>query len=125
VKTNTNAYIANFQAYAMECITTELGDAFPSLIDALTYAIERYSSEFCCPYHNALYPNRQQRLAEYLRGLPFGFDFSNHDIAEAYARLHGERCKAEKELAIVNMWFDHLSLMLERVSNKSGLSFHK
>ena len=125
MKPNTNAYIAKFQAYAMECITTELGDAFPSHVDALAYAIERYNSEFCGPYNNALYPNMQQRLSEYLRGLPFGFDFYNNDIVEAYARLHGERCKAGKELAIVNMWFDHLSLMLERIANKCGLSFHK
>lgn len=125
MKTNTNTYCQAFENYTLCCIEDlDNGTDFDDIKDCLAYAIERYNSEFNLDYNKRRTPNHQARLADYIAGLPFGFAFCNDDILAVYKQLHGEPCEPKKEQKIIEGWWSHLALMLERIASKHGLSFN-
>ena len=125
MKTNSNAYCEAFERYALCCIEdADNGADFDDITDCLTYAIERYRSEYDLPSNRERKPNNQDRLADYLQGLPFHFAFANNDILAVYKALHGEECQASKRETIILGWWQHLALMLERIAKRNGLTFN-
>ena len=126
MRTNTNAYCEAFERYALCCIEdTDNGADFDNIRDCLAYAIKRYNSEFNnCHYNRSKFPRNQDRLADYLQGLPFHFAFNNHDILCVYKELHSESCEESKKQAIIDGWWQHLAIMLERIAQRNGLTFN-
>ena len=107
LKTNTKLYRERIKAYILGCIDSE--DVELSDSEKIPHLIERFKAEYEHPYIIKRYPNRQQRLAEWLMGLPLNFDFYNYKILEVAQELHGCELTDKQEDTILNNWWNHLA----------------
>lgn len=83
--------------------------------DGLAHAWKRFDEEANYLYNLQLYPNEQERLTNWIAGLPLAIDYTNTDIVKAYKRLH-ETDEIDDRLAskVVEGWFSHIALFLIR-----------
>jgi hypothetical protein len=122
-KTNSKEYVQAWEAYVADCIDVD-GDESPTLKEKLAHAAQRFASEYGYPDNLRRYPNVQNRLKEYLQGLPFSFAFNYSDITETACRLHGVSAITEKQADMIQeQWIDHCALMLLRVAQRHGVAF--
>jgi O6-methylguanine-DNA--protein-cysteine methyltransferase len=123
LKTHSKQYLANWTAYLDECLDVEQTEGKP-LTAKLAFAVSDFRRVANHPYGLRKFPNTQDRLADYLAGLPFGFAFSYNDILKAASKLHGSAIPANKADTVCEQWFDHCAMMLITIAKKHGLSFH-
>ena len=114
LRTNTKIYRERIKGYIISCIDSE--DVHLSESDKIPYLMQRFRDEFEHPYNLKRYPNRQQRLAEYLMGLPFNFDFQHYKILEVAQELHGCELTDKQEDTILNNWWNHLAYHILRLA---------
>lgn len=120
--THSKAYIANWEAYIDNSLEVEGCEGKP-LPEKLAYAISEFHRVANYPYNFRKFPNLQDRLADYLAGLPFHFAFSYHDILEDAARMHQCAIPEAKQEMVTEQWFKHCAMMLMKVAQKHNLSF--
>lgn len=70
------------------------------------------------------YVNLQEGIADWLRGLPMGFDFSDYDILRKGEEFGYDLSTVSKENDFVNNWFLRIASILIKLANKSGVSFN-
>ena len=121
--TNSKAYIANWITYIEDCLEVEGCEGRP-LPKKLAYAISEFKRVANYPRNLQLFPNTQERLADYLSGLPFHFAYSYSDILDDASTLHECAIPEDKQDTVCEQWFPHCAMMLMRVADKHGLSFH-
>lgn len=119
--------------YVLDCIRNSSRAAdenisFESDADALKFFFETFDEEFNDRYNKRRFPCLQERIGDYLRGLPscFSFDYWNSDILKL-GLIWGvidstEGKKAEKFL---NNWFNILALRLLQAAEKCKLNPYK
>ena len=118
LKTNTKEYRQRIEEYILECVSSE-DEELTTLEEKINHFFFRFSGEFDFQNNKLRYPNRQQRIAEYLAGLPFQFDFMNYKILEVAKNLHKIETLTEKEEdKIIANWFNHLALHILRLKEK-------
>ena len=118
MKTNTNKYKANVFKYLLDSIEFEDLDGIEiSDNQKIDYLFGTYESEFG-KWNKKRYPNHQERLAQWLMGLPscIGIVFYNYDILILAAKLHEiDAIPKDKEDIILNNYFSHMAMMLIRL----------
>ena len=70
---------------------------------------DKFVNEYCHPQNMKRYPNTQDRLREYLQGLPFNIAYADYQIArdtEALHELPAESLSDKQEAQIVENWFN-------------------
>ena len=84
LRTNTKQYMKNVTEYILDSIPEEWGNTEAEKLAELKAEFERVANH---PYNLQRYPNNQERLADYLSGLPINLDFSNYDILQRDKQL--------------------------------------
>jgi len=121
--TNSKEYKEKFNEYILDCIEIPNANRVTSKdkIDFLFSEFERVAN-----YHNNLkkFPNEQDRMADYLQGLPFSFEFENYKILQLAEKLHECKLTDKQEDVILKNYWKHLAfkiLQLKRKLNKEKL----
>jgi hypothetical protein len=70
------------RAHILESVTDGNGDTFPALPGAIAHLKAEFDRVANYPANLRRIPNDQDRFRDYLMGLPFGFEFTQHGIAE-------------------------------------------
>ena len=125
IKTNSKQYRERIYAELLERINFE--DDNGKYIEDLTprqkieYLLATYKSEYDNSYNRKQYPNNQERLAQWLMGIPSNIDLPiyNSNILEFAAKVHGiESVPKDKENVIINNWFNHIAFILIQMNSK-------
>lgn len=114
LKTNSNKYKANFKKFATLEIQnyTELKNIDQFLV--------RFDHEYNFENNKKRYPNLQNRISQWLQGLPSGFSFCySHEMLEFACLVHElPKIPVEKERAIIDNFYNHCAFMLLKLASK-------
>ena len=116
--------------YVLDCIrnssrATDEGREFANDFEVLKFFFDTFNEEFNDQYNKRRYPNLQNRIGEYLQGLPscMDVDYWNDEIIKLgliWGVLdQSEGRKAEK---FVNNWFNVLGLRICQAAQKVGIN---
>lgn len=113
-------------AYCLECIekcsrVSDEGIEFETDLDKIRFFFECFNTEFNYIQNRKRYPNLQDRIANYLQGLPscFAIIYWNDEIiakGQEWGYCQTER-KSEK---FVDNWFKMIAFRLVQIANKVG-----
>ena len=121
LNTKKREYRQGLEEYILECIESD-DDDLKTAKDKLTYLINRFNTEYNTKHEKRRYPNLQKRLASYFQGLPFNFNYTNHDIWEVAKTLHNiEKLTEEEEDKILSNWWNHLAIHVIRMARDHSL----
>lgn len=87
MKTNSKAVREMIRAHILENVTDNNGDTFPTFEQARARLREEFARVADYPANVRRFPSGQDRFHDYLMGIPFGFEFENHAIADFLASL--------------------------------------
>lgn len=118
MKKNIRDYKVNGNQFAYVLDAINVTDYDGNEIDAndkerVKYFFECFNNEFNYEYNKRRYPNLQNRISEYIKGLPscINIAFENYKIAEI-GKSWGY-CKTErKENEFINNWFTVIAFRL-------------
>ena len=106
-------------AYVLDCIQSDEVEPTTDK-ERIEYFFRMFSMEGDCEHKRRMYPNEQERIAQYLRSLPSccSIAFANHDIIEVgkswgYA-LDSER----KENEFCERWFSVIAFRLIQIRDR-------
>ena len=114
--TNTNAFKTRVYRYLLDSgydVETE------SMDDAqiAQFMFDKFNNEYNHPANLKRYPNEQDRLAQFLAGLPFNIAYSDTDIVETAEKLHevpaGSIMDNDKlRQKIIEAWFTFMAFKM-------------
>lgn len=123
LNTNTKEYKRNIEAYIFDCINNEDKELL-SIQDKLSYVISEFERVANYPANLHNIPNRIDRMADYLQGLPFDFAYDYNNILKDAAILHNlGSIPKNKEDAIINNWFIHISSNIFKLCDKYNIKY--
>ena len=111
LRTNTRQYIGNINKYILDCIENP-DEEITSAQGKINYLFNEFERVANYPNNIRNIPNRQDRLADYLMGLPFNFDFSNYNILQVAKKLHESEIPEDMEEVIICDWWKHLAYFI-------------
>jgi len=113
LKTNTKQYKSNFNKYFTLMMQN---NEYCNTIDKLLLC---FDSEYNYDNNKKRYPNLQDRLSEYLQGLPYGFDLCyNWQILDFAAQVHElPKVPENKEKIILKNIYSHCAMMILRLGD--------
>lgn len=97
-------------AYVLDCITSEEKELANS--EKIAYFFECFESEYNCKGAEAEYPNLQDRIAAYLRGLPFKFAYTNADILEVGKSWGFDLSTEQAADKFCGSWFERIAALI-------------
>ena len=89
--------------------------------EKINYFFDCYDREFNHDYNKRYYPNEQERLKNYLQGLPscINIPFYNWDILELYKQLNGiKTLSSKKEESVLKYYWDKIAFTLIQLKRK-------
>jgi hypothetical protein len=120
-RTNSKIYINAIQKYLLESINF---DGFEDLelnnSQKIDYLFNEFESTSNYKYNLQRYPNLQERLKNWIQGLPSCLDiaFTNYDILELSKKLHSvDELTEKQEDTILENYFNHLAFHLLKLKN--------
>ncbi len=128
-RTNTNEFKKRSFKYLINCLRDEDTEtAEPG--DVLNSFLSRFNTEFNYLNNQKRYPNKQDRIAQYLMGLPTNLPFSYYDIIKDAKELHqAEQFTEKEEDAIIekhwNFWANQILIMKDLNDSKKLNQFIK
>lgn len=105
-------------AYVLDCIHNENSENMSDK-EAINYFFACFDKEYNDIYYKRLYPNLQERVKEYIKGLPscFGVAYCTDTIINI-GKSWGY-CKTEKQTSdFVNNWFHVIAFRLIQLKEK-------
>lgn len=105
-------------AYVLDCIYNDEKDNMCDK-EAINYFFECFNKEYNNNYNKRLYPNLQERISQYIQGLPtcIGIAFTDYDI-EQVGKTWGY-CQTEKQKEnFINNWFSVIAFRLIQLKEK-------
>lgn len=90
--------------------------------DRVKYFFECFENEYNSPYFKRIYPNMQQRISQYIQGLPscINIAFENYKIVEI--GKNWGYCKTErKENEFIENWFKIIAFRLIQLKDYFNL----
>lgn len=116
-RTNSNAYKKAIQSYLLDAIHDPDTEREMSAKEKVDFFFQRYESEYNSDYTKRRYPNHQERLAQYLTGLPsiLSIAFESHKILELAAKLHECEIPEGKKDTILNNYWNHMAFHMMRL----------
>lgn len=106
-------------AYILDCINSEDVELTTDK-QRIEYFFRMFSVEGDCEYKRRMYPNEQERIEQYLRGLPSccGIAYENHVIIEI-GRSWGCSLDTErKEDEFCERWFSVMAFRLMQIRDR-------
>jgi hypothetical protein len=123
LRTNTNEYKRNMEAYIFDCINNE-DEELLSIQSKLEYVISEFKRVANYPSNIHNIPNNINRMADYLQGLPFDFAFDYVDILKHSALLHNlGSIPKNKEDTIIKGWFNHIASNIFKLCDKYNIQY--
>lgn len=126
LRTNSKEFRKRFEQYFIDCINS---DDFESenIDDCLKYFWQEFDRVSNYPYNKQCHPVLQDRVADYLAGLPFGFAFDWQGIKDAGIRLGtvDENTPDEKIDKYIYTWFGFLACKIIQLSEKHNINVFK
>ena len=119
--------------YVLDCIrnssrAADEGLTFESDADALRFFFDTFNEEFNHQYNKRRFPRLQERIGEYLRGLPscMSVEYWNDEIIKI-GLIWGvlDSTEGRKAENFVNNWFNVLGLRLLQAADKCKLNPYK
>lgn len=89
--------------------------------EKINYFFDCYNREFNHEYNKKRYLNEQERIKNYLQGLPscINIPFYNWDILELYKELNGiKTLSSKKEDSILKYYWDKIAFTLIQLKRK-------
>lgn len=111
LKTNSFEYKEKFQNHILECINSEDVE-LKTPVAKLKHLFAEFDRVANHKYNLHKLPNEQERLADYLMGLPFDFEFSNHGIIKLAEELHECKLTEDQKDTILSGYWKHLAFHL-------------
>lgn len=105
-------------AYVLDCIYNDEKDNMSDK-EAINYFFECFNAEYNSSYNRRICPNYQERITEYIKGLPscFNADFCDFNIINI-GKSWGY-CKTDKQAAkFAYDWFNVLAYRLIQLREK-------
>lgn len=122
LKTNSKQYTNKLHKFLLDNIYFEdLGEIQISDNQKIDYLFATFEGEFNCEYNKRIWPNNQERLANWLMGLPscINIPFSYCDILELAKELHNVKdLTTKQEDKICENYFAHIALHLLKIKTK-------
>lgn len=118
--------------YVLDCIknsasATDQDMKFENDKQILQFFFDEFNEEFNHEYNKRYYPNLQQRIEQYLRGVPSccSIDFANYDILQLGVKW-GVLCSTDdkKACTFVANFFSVLALRIIQAANKVGININ-
>lgn len=106
-------------AYILDCIHSDEVELTTDK-ERIEYFFRMFGMEGDMDYKRRMYPNEQDRIEQYLRGLPSccSIAFANHDIMEI-GRSWGYSLDTErKENEFCDRWFSVMALRLMQIRDR-------
>jgi hypothetical protein len=117
--TRTKEYKNDFQAHILGCIDSEEVELNTpkEKIDHLFQEFDRVAN-----YPNNLHniPNEQERLADYLMGLPFSFEYQGYKIIKLAEQLHECELTDKQRDSVLKHYWSHLAYHILKLRNELG-----
>lgn len=123
MRTNSKAYRAKVRAHILHSIY-DYGGADDDASRA-RHIWARFMSEFNYPDNQERFPNTQDRVADWLAGLPLNIAYSNADILALAESWHGESFDGARADRIIESWFKHLAFHLLGIWQDAGINPHR
>lgn len=104
--------------YVLDCIYNEDNENMTDK-EVVNYFFDCFNKEYNDAYYRRLYPNLQERISQYIQGLPtcISIAFTDYDIINI-GKTWGY-CKTEPQTSkFVNNWFDVIALRLIQLREK-------
>jgi hypothetical protein len=89
--------------------------------EKINYFFDCYDREFNHDYNKRYYPNEQERLKNYLQGLPsfINIPYYDWDILELYKELNGiKTLSSKKEESVLKYYWDKIAFTLIQLKRK-------
>lgn len=105
-------------AYVLDCIYNDEKDNMSDK-EAINYFFACFDKEYNDSYYKRLCPNLQERVKEYIKGLPscFGVDYCDYNIINI-GKSWGY-CKTEKQQRVfLSDWFSVIAWRLIQLKEK-------
>jgi hypothetical protein len=116
VRTNSKAVREKVRKHILESVYDENEEEFDNIDDASEYITSNFKRVADYPANKHNIPNNQDRFEDYLRGIPFNFEYENWKIEEFLNGL-GINPQA-KEYSSDQMWRLYSYLIWKEVSDK-------
>lgn len=85
----------------------------------------RFNSEYNYPENRARKPNTQERVAEWLSGLPLTIACENYRILQLFEEWTGETLNEAQKDRVLENWFNGLAFNLLAIWTRHGIDPHK
>lgn len=105
-------------AYVLDCIYNDEKDNMTDK-EAINYFFECFNKEYNNNYNKRLYPNLQERISQYIQGLPtcISIAFTDYDIINI-GKSWGYCTTPAKTANFVNNWFSVIAWRLIQLKDK-------
>ena len=133
LRTNSREFMNKFIAYLMETMEAKNNDHNEyvgrkeyddgSLADCLTAFWTFFGEEFNNPHNKKMWPNLQEIVGQWLRGLPIGIDYTTDGIIRVATILGSvdENTTQKKLDIIVDNWFEFFAQKVIKLSEKNHI----
>lgn len=122
-RTNTNEFISKVYNYLLDAIEAQDENTDKSPLELVEWLADEFDRVANYPFNLQRLPNIQDRMADYLRGLPIGIDYVYFDILKVSAKWHEvDKFDDKTENKIIENWFNFLALHCVRLIEKPDLA---
>lgn len=104
---NTNS--KQFKQMVFNYLADSLYDFEGDYLERVARIKEKFTVEYDYPDNRRRTPNKQDRIAEWLAGLPLSIDYSNVDIIARAEQWHETKLTDKQAEKIVDNWFNFLA----------------
>lgn len=121
--TNTKAFRATVHAYLAQSILDYTGEDTESARAA--YIWQRFDSEYNYSDNVRRYPSLQERVAQWLQGLPLNIAYTYCDIIALAEQWHECKLTEKQADAVIERYFSFMAFRLIQLWEKHGIDVHK
>lgn len=82
IRSNSKQVREAIRQHILACVTDGNGDTYATFTEARQRLADEFDRVANYPHNLRRFPNDQDRFHDYLMGIPFGFEFTHHGIAD-------------------------------------------
>ncbi len=129
LNTNSNIYKAAIKQHIIDCTIEycieSTGNEKPTDKEVLEYVFSEFNRVANHKHNLRRIPNTQNRLADYLQGLPFHFPWHSDGMIEAAEEAHNCKLTEKQGVTVVKNYYNHIAFHIIRAGEKEGVDFLK
>jgi hypothetical protein len=122
MRTNTKKYRALIRAHILAGVYDYAGP--DDDVSRARHIWAMFDRTYNYPENRQRTPNTQERVAEWLAGLPLNIAYSNGDIWQLAEEWHGESISESRAEKIITGWFNHAAFHLLGLWQRAGIDPH-